>query len=59
MSEPVKMQGRRGRLCWECGKKLYGKFGTEKVVDGHKRTLHKQCAELIAAGIRLPDEDSP
>ncbi len=54
----MKTQGRKGTLCWECGKKLYGKYGTEMVVDGHKRTLHKRCAQLIKSGHRELVDDN-
>lgn len=37
----------RVRFCWECGRKLMGNHHTEIEIDGHIRTLHKQCAKYI------------
>ena len=34
----------RVRFCWECGRQLYGNHHREIEIDGHKRILHKECA---------------
>ena len=43
-------------FCWECGKKLYGNHRTEMIIDGHKRTLHKQCAKVYQRFIEVKYE---
>ncbi len=42
----------RVRLCWLCGKKLYGNHHTEvtKPEDGHTVIMHKLCAKKYADG---------
>lgn len=39
------MKKPRVRFCWECGRKLRGNHHKELFIDGHWRTLHKQCAK--------------
>jgi len=33
------------KFCWECGRKLRGKFAYQIKADGHWRTVHKSCGE--------------
>ena len=37
------------RMCWECGRRLYGNSCTKLMSeeDGHTRAFHKACAEKI------------
>ena len=38
----------RSVVCWSCGKLLYQRrVFVEKLVDGHPRILHKDCAKKI------------
>lgn len=40
------------KFCWECGKRLYQwKISVKKLIDGHERTLHKNCAKNLELGI--------
>lgn len=32
-------------FCWECGRQLRGGSFVEAEVEGHRRVLHKICAE--------------
>lgn len=45
----------RVKFCWECGQKLWGNHFVEKLVEGHYRILHKQCAKRLEKGFRTPD----
>jgi hypothetical protein len=35
------------KFCWECGRKLRGKFTYIVVVDGIERVVHKSCGERM------------
>lgn len=35
----------RVMFCWLCGKRLRGHSREEREIDGHVRTLHKECSE--------------
>ena len=35
------------RFCWACGRKLWGRQGVVKEVDGEFRMLHKGCADYV------------
>mgnify|MGYP001612203037 CR=1 FL=1 len=33
------------KFCWDCGRKLRGKYFQQLMVEGYWRTMHKGCAE--------------
>lgn len=35
------------KFCWECGRKLYGRHHVLATIEGHPKTLHKQCYDNI------------
>ena len=46
-AETIEQKKPRVRFCWSCGRKLRGNHFVEKEIDGHKRILHKTCAETF------------
>lgn len=38
------------KFCWDCGRKLRGKYFYQALVDGYWRTMHKACAEAMPIG---------
>lgn len=40
------------KFCWECGRKLRGKFTYQILFAGHWRTVHKYCGERHRAELR-------
>lgn len=40
----------RVKFCWHCGRKLWGRHHVELFIDGHDRTLHESCRELMEGG---------
>lgn len=44
------METPKTRFCWACMRQLWGNHHEAMVIDGHKRILHKKCAEIIKRG---------
>jgi hypothetical protein len=45
--KPRRPRKLRVLFCWECGRKLHGGSFTEHEIEGHKRVLHKICAQEL------------
>lgn len=43
----MKEKPKPAKFCWECGRKLRGKYVYQVEVEGYWRTVHKACGESI------------
>jgi hypothetical protein len=44
-SEEGRLKRSKAKRCWICGNKLRGGKNYPRTIDGHKRDMHKFCAE--------------